>query len=211
MKAKKQINPKLMLILSTLLVGLIGLGILGGYTYASFTDKDSQENNFAASGLKGSITEEFTPPGTVEIGKSYSKKVTIKNEEKAPLFVRVLVQPEMTTSDGQVLLASNIGKEIQLDIGSDWLLGEDGFYYYKKVLNANETTQPLFTKVTLANNLDANYQNMKLTISIKSETVSAAGINFRDAYFHGTTPSQSNLKIIDSLYDSISTKTKGGN
>lgn len=211
MKAKKQINPKLMIILSTLLVGLIGLGILGGYTYASFTDKDSQENNFTVSGLKGAIVEEFTPPGTISAGQTYTKKVMIKNDEQAPLFVRVLVQPEMTSSDGQVLLASNIGKEIQLDIGSDWLLGEDGFYYYKKVLNSNETTQSLFTKVKLANNLDTNYQNMKLTINIKSETVSAAGLNFRDAYFHGTTPSQSNLEIIDSLYNSISTKIKGGN
>ncbi len=207
MKLHNQKN-KMILIASSLFILLMGIGIFGGYTYASFTDKDSRDNGFVATGLKGTIKEDFPKPGTVELGKTYTKEVTIKNEEHAPFFVRVLVLPEMTSQEG-ILLPSNLGQELVVDIGNDWQLGEDGFYYYKKVVDYNETTTPLFTKVKIPTSLADTYNNANLTINVKSETVSAAGTNYRDAYFHGVTPTETDLNALDTLYNSLS--IKGGN
>lgn len=197
----KKINVVLSISFLAIFLGIIGLN----YVYASLTDEDQATNDFQIGDVKGNITEKFDPPKKetpIKPGDTYTKEVKVSNTSNLPFFVRVLVTPEIQTNEG-VLLASEIGKELRINLGNDWLLGEDGYYYYlKEVLHGSDTSQ-LFTTVTLADNLGKEYENASMSITIKSETVISSGDNYRSAYFEGSTPSTTNLAQIDEVYQKI--------
>lgn len=197
----KKINVVLSISFLTILLGIVGLN----YVYASLTDKDQATNDFQIGEVKGNITEKFDPPTKetpIKPGDTYPKEVKVSNTSSLPFFVRVLVTPEIQTSEG-VLLASKIGKELSIDLGDDWLLGEDGYYYYLKEVLPGSDTSLLFTTVTLADNLGAEYGDASMSITIKSETVIASGDNYRSVYFGGSIPSTENLAQIDEVYQKI--------
>lgn len=205
MKKKiKKYRRKRTVLMSTLVVLLLALGIGSlTYVYASLTDKDHVINSFGLSDLTGTIQEEFEPPTSTnpaKPGSTYKKEVTIKNQSSAPFFVRVLLTPEIQTTDG-TLLEANIGKELTLDIQSKWLLGEDGYYYYlDKVVK--ETT-PLFTSVTLSKTLDEKYKEASMSIQVKSETVSSAKFIYRQAWWNDRTLNEPNLMTIDTTLKNL--------
>lgn len=169
--------------------------------YAALTAEDDLTNDFTMSNLSGKIEEEFTPPSKenpMKPGKDYPKEVKINNQTKTPMFVRVLVTPEIQTATG-VLLPSNFGKELIINLGSKWLLGEDGYYYYLGKLASTQTTEALFTKVTLSDDVSDSYNDAEMSIHIKSETIIAKGNQYRDAWWLGETPIETNLSKIDIL------------
>lgn len=191
----KKINVVLSLVFLTAVIGLISLN----YVYAALTDKDQAANDFQIGEVKGTITEKFDPPTEdqpIKPGDTYPKEVKVSNASNLPFFVRVLVTPEIQSIDG-MLLASNIGTEITVDLGNDWLLGEDGFYYYLKEVLPGSNTSPLFTTVTIANNLGTDYDGATMSIAIKSETVTSSGDNYRGAWWQGTLPTNPNLVKVD--------------
>ena len=56
---------------------------------------------------------------------------------------------------------------------TNWI-EKDGWYYCKDKLPAGETTAPLFTTVTMQEDIDNNWQNGKLTIAVTLHAVQAA-------------------------------------
>lgn len=194
-------------LLSALLLVLLAIGIMGiKSVYASLTAKEHVTNDFAMSDLSGTIDEEFTPPSKedpMSPGKTYPKKVAITNSSDTPLFVRILVTPEIESAEG-VLLSSTIGEVLTIDLGKDWLLGEDGYYYYLGKVEPKATTEPLFTKVTLSNAVDSSYDGATMAIHIKSETIIAKANHYRDAWWQSAVPTEENLKIIDVALQTLS-------
>ena len=76
---------------------------------------------------------------------------------------------ETTATDEQVESA------IHLNLNShEWILGEDGFYYYKEPLKNNEITSHLFTTVRFDGNMGNEYQNSTLTINVFAQAVQTA-------------------------------------
>ncbi|WP_207696418.1 hypothetical protein DOK67_0000796 [Enterococcus sp. DIV0212c] len=182
------------------------LGIWGTRTvYAALTATDQVTNDFQVNNLSGTIKESFVPP-TVEDpmtpGRTYPKEVTVTNPSGTSFFVRVLVTPEIQSADG-ILLAGNIGKELTIDLGKDWLLGEDGYYYYLGKVEKDQTTSPLFTQVTLVDNLDEAYNGASMQIHIKSETIITGKQQYRDAWWNGKVPTASELLKIDTKLQSL--------
>lgn len=210
-KSHKNSSKKVTLLFSVALI-MILLGIVGlNYAYASLTAKDQKMNEFQLGEVKGNVTEKFTPPSPdtpVKPGDTYSKEVTITNDSTLPFFVRVLITPEIQSAEG-VLLASNIGSDLTIDLGSDWLVGEDGYYYYLKEVLPNTATSNLFTKVSLASNLSSDYDQATMAISIKSETVTSVGENYRTAWWQGDIPKDTNLTKIDTTLQAINAKGGG--
>lgn len=209
MKRKYKQSYKKKTFLFTISLALLIIGIFGvNYVYASLTANDQKVNDFQLGEVKGNLTEKFTPPSSetpIKPGDTYPKEVSVTNDSNLPFFVRVLVTPEIQSAAG-VLLASNIGSTLTIDLGNDWILGEDGYYYYLKEVLPNTTTSDLFTKVTLASNLSSDYDQAKMVINIKSETVTSVGTNYRTAWWQGKSPSDTNLRKVDNTLQSISVK-----
>lgn len=197
-------SRKMNWLLGTMLVFLLAIGG-GAYVYASLSGTDQLSNDFQLSDLPGSIEEEYTPPtkeDPMTPGRTYPKKVTVTNPSTTPFFVRILVTPEILSADG-VLLAGTIGKELTVDLGKEWVLGEDGYYYYLGKVEKNQTTSALFTQVTLSKEVGSDYEGASMEIYIKSETVIAKGIHYRDAWWLGKTPTENKLKQVDTILQGL--------
>lgn len=205
-KSKKFLtfNKRIILAAAVLLVSLVGIMGLR-FVYAALTDYDQKTNDFQIANLRGDITEKFTPPTKdkpIQPGDVYPKEVKVTNTSNAPFFVRVLVIPEVKSKDG-TLLPSEIGKDIMVDLDKNWVLGEDGFYYYLKKVSEKEETTPVFKTVKLVNTYEEDYEQADMQIALKSETVTSAGDNYRKAWWQGKTPTEKNLKIIDDTFQKI--------
>jgi len=179
---------------------LSGVLMIFGSTSAWFTSSDTRVNPFRTPDLPFlfEITEEFTPPGTVNPGQSVPKVVEVTNTGELPGFARLLVMAEIIGGDGTVL-PGNPGAEFSFtDLNeTDWKYGGDGYYYYLGKLAPGETSPALFTGVTLADGLGAEYENAGMKIEVKLEAVEVAKWKYRESWWQGATPSASPLSDVD--------------
>jgi len=185
MDVKKRIRRVLLRLhgqrpLVLLLAVLVGMTMALGSTYAWFTSSDEVRNQFGTSDLSFSfqVVEKFTNPGTVGPGQGVEKKVNVTNAGTQKGVVRVLALPEIMAQDGRILEAApgvtfaydGLNVTDGFDDGKLWADGGDGYYYYLGALECGETTmQPLFTGVTLASGLPAEYENAGMKIYVKAE------------------------------------------
>ena len=151
---------------------LAATAIVGG-TLAYFTDTDKADNVFTV----GNVDIELTEPGWEATGESeaqdmypgeaVAKDPTVTNKGANPAFVRVKVEwpdaPEMSYRTGYV-----DGK-----LGDNWVKGEDGYFYYSKILNPTEKTDALFDQVVLSadttNGYDGNYDIVVTAEAVQSQ------------------------------------------
>lgn len=198
---KKKLFVFIVTIILAILISVVGLN----YIYAAMIDNDEKTNDFEISDLSGIITEKFTPPTIdtpIKPGNTYHKEIDVTNPTKAPLFVRVLITPEIVSSEN-VLLSSEIGQVIIVEIGKDWMLGEDGYYYYLNQLNHNDTSSNLFNEIYLSKDLSDIYNNASMKIFVKSETIIVADNQYREAWWGGDIPTEGNLKKIEDRLSSL--------
>jgi hypothetical protein len=200
--SKKQLSLYL-----SLMITLIMLSFGVYQTHAALMDKDQKQNDFRIGNVETEIVEEFDPPAVFEPDTDYVKKAAVKNTGEQAIFVRVLALPMLTKkqSDGSVLLlpATTGGPTSVLTIDynlTDWLDGADGYFYYKKKLNKNETTTNLFTKVRMnAATITEEYAGANLTFELKAEGIGISPFAYRDAWWNGQQPTREPLTTIDDL------------
>lgn len=148
---------------------------------AYFTSTDIANNTFTVAENTIKITEDFPsgiipsspndeylpdendPDAPVEMPSdeiSLRKKVNVENTGPTPVAVRVNVT--FSTAD--------MKKVSELDINTeDWEEREDGYYYYKQVLDVGASTNPLFNKVIFSS--DATSAQLKdFSIYVYSES-----------------------------------------
>ncbi|MGX4686990.1 hypothetical protein JNUCC83_08815 [Vagococcus sp. JNUCC 83] len=196
-KAKKKIGVLL----------LFGVLIIGGMIVrGSHKSIDVKDNSLYVPSVHGKINEVFEPNKPIVIGgESQAKEININNDGNTNLFVRVMVFPEIMT-DSENLLASNIGKEVLVDLGTDWIDGKDGYYYYKKIVKPGNMSTNLFEKVKLSSDLDDNYIGSHLSMQVKAETITNATYVYRVVWWNGTktdVPIDNNLRNIDNYLSSL--------
>lgn len=193
----------MLIVLSLVLIFTIGTFLRD--VYAANKSIDEEVNNFRLSDLKGTIQEKFIPSKELKIDTPITKNVAIKNDQNQDMFIRVLVLPTIigTSSGGEelVLPTKFKGENAQIEIPFDatnWIDGEDGYYYYIRKLKKNETSSSLFKHVTIiSKNLDQQYLNAQVKIEIKLEGVNSTAYAYRDAWWQGTSPTQNPRKKID--------------
>lgn len=115
------------------------------------------------------ISEVFGEYSAFEGGKDYEKRVSVKNDGTVPCYVRVFAELE----------DPGTAEVISIDFNTDdWTeKQDDGFYYYRKVLQVSEETEPLFT--TLAVDEDVS----EFAMICYSESVQAEGVSdIREAF-----------------------------
>ncbi|OLS02179.1 TasA family protein [Tissierella creatinophila] len=160
-------NKKIMLGSAIMLAVLL----VAGGTMAWFTaQSDPVSNNFKAGTLKIELTDIFVAADAQNVnpGDQFNKEVSIKNTGTKRAMVRIKKDFKF---DGN----QNIGV-VNYALGENWILNNDGYYYYTKVLQPNESTTMLFKDKKIKFDgaaMDNSYQGAKLNITIKAEAIQA--------------------------------------
>ena len=173
------------------LVVLLGALIVGG-TSAYFTFSERARNYITTSGIAIELIEDTDQIGVdgravpfrnVEgamPGDKISKIPKVKNVDEGEAYVRMKVVASATLKNGET-------REIplsmfELDIRRIWH-HRDGYYYYQTPLASGETTLPLFTTVTIPQNVSDEYQGATFALDVTAEAVQTAnnGSNVMEA------------------------------
>jgi len=176
-----------------------------GSSYAWFTSVDNIENELYSREDKRHFSviavDDFPEPNKPRTpGNSIAKRVGAHNNGSRDAFVRIMVIPTITAADGTALPAA-FGTQITADFNkTDWIDGEDGYFYYKYILpkgistDTMPTPRNLFESVEIAEGLDKRYTGAELNIEVKVE---ACGINPADEYvnswWHGKIPANTTV------------------
>jgi hypothetical protein len=150
-----------------------------------------------------SIVEVFEPPVDPinPGGDPIEKRVSVTNNGDLPGFVRLLVLPTAVAADGHTVLPAHIGTEIIADLNtSTWTDGGDGYYYYRGVLPAKESTPELFTAISLTAGLDERYKGASLSIEVKCEAIGIKKWDYRVGWWGSSdAPTDTTLLTIDAI------------
>lgn len=151
--------------------------VAAGSTLAYFTAQDTAVNTISTGNLNIAINEyqdsqcgeiPYTDPTTpVMPGDCISKKVRIENTGSGSAYIRAKIDIAFDGDDQQELST----ELISLNIGDDWTLADDGYYYYKNIVDSGEETSNLFTTVCFDDDMGNDYQNKKLRINIDAEAI----------------------------------------
>ena len=162
---------------------VICLSLIAYSTTAYFTYEDTATNVITMGNIKIELQELAIPDSggepipfkdAIDIlpGTDVSKIVQVKNVGAHPAWIRVSVAKS-------ILLADGVNGEVDLslityDLNTQYWTEQDGYFYYKDILNPGETTKPLFTKVMFAPNMNNMYQQSKAIIKINAQATQVA-------------------------------------
>ncbi len=176
-------------------IGIISILVVAT-SFAYWSSTLNHKNELHADSIKGEIQETFDknskPYGTVD------KLVYFKNDNSANAFLRVVDVEYWSSVNGDetTLLPNKVkGTEVATknwtpDFSNTnlWEKGSDGWYYYKRILRPNESTDPILSSVTFpeytgdhSNYKDADYHlyfRMELLQASSSEyTLNSSEVN----------------------------------
>lgn len=172
-------------------------------SYAALSDSDQKQNQLRIGDVRTEIEETFEAPQMVELDTAYTKKITVRNIGEQPIFLRVLPVAKLyqKQTDGTILLLPSTNETLSIDYNdTDWINGEDGYYYYKSAVKPSEGTTTLFTtvKINKTTSLKTN-EGLHLTFEIKAEGISITKYAYRDAWWQTVTPDKEPLAKIDQI------------
>lgn len=163
------------ILVCALIIGVLAVSALG--TLAYFTSEDTATNVVTAGNIKIELNERELSDGQAETvpfedkinvvpDTAVSKIVTVKNTGNHPAYIRISV-------DKQIILPDGIEGEadfslMETDFNTECWTEKDGYWYYNKSLEAGEETEPLFTGVTFAKDMDNIYQNSTAKLTVKA-------------------------------------------
>ena len=169
------------------LVLLLAFGAVYG-TVAYFTTQGTATNVITAGNLSAEIHEyadlEMTKPFVdltgVMPGDAAIKVVTVENTGNSDAWVRLSVSkdyelaPARAAVRGADEVASREIELVHMDINSEYWTEQDGFYYYNEILEPGQTSEPLFTSITLDVTLGNVWQGAKFFIDVHMDAVQVA-------------------------------------
>ena len=168
MKLTKKKTIFLAVILSLICIGSI----------AAYMTSAAKIDNILTVGYNDiDIVEKFDPPPELRPGVEFTKTVSVSNTGPVDCYVRVL----------SLFSNSDMGDHCTIDYNEkDWAYNEtDQYWYYKKPLPAGETTTPLFTKIKLDDDINANdIKDFDVMIYAESYQANGEFDNYQDAWKH---------------------------
>ena len=136
-------------ITALLLIAVVGI------TFAYFQSTGTFANVFQTGKYRLVTTEVFESPDNWKPGETIEKTITTKNEGTIPAAVRVSYTEEWFDSEEHDITNSiDEGSAIINFANTDEWIEENGYYYYKYILEPNETTSSFISSVTLNEDLD---------------------------------------------------------
>ena len=148
------------------------LSILAYSTTAYFTYEETATNVIAMGNIRIELQEEENgvakpfEDATIEVlpGIEVDKVVQVQNVGENAAWIRISVEKSIRLAEG-VQGEADLSL-IGYDLNTEYWIEQDGYFYYKEALKAGETTQPLFTQVNFAENMDNSYQESIATIKV---------------------------------------------
>lgn len=143
---------------------------------AYFIAADWAENELTVGNVETVVTEEFKPPEELQAGESFKKDVKITNSDSCTCYVRVkLIFTDQYMADHCKLDYNTTAFEY---------CQKDGYWYYKEILGTNESTESLFTTVTLEEGINRADIN-DFDLQVYAESYQAGNfLNYKDAWEH---------------------------
>lgn len=151
-----------------------------GLAHSAWSVTGKTVNFLTMASYKNQIEEEYEIPGSVNPGEEIRKVVHVSNTGTVDTLVRIQLQKAfgIRRKDGTFAEDKSLDPEMIL-IECDrkyWEKKADGYYYYREVLKAGETTKkPLFTSYRLSEKAGNAYQGKDAQILVTMESVQAEG------------------------------------
>lgn len=150
-------------------------------TSAYFTHEQTATNVITSGSIKVELQEwSDTGSGLVPFedvegvmpGTEVSKIVQVKNIGGQAAWIRV-------SADKTIQLAEGVDGEVDIslisyDLNTAFWTEKNGFYYYNTILQPNEVTEPLFTKIIFSATMSNMYQNSKAVIDVAAQATQVA-------------------------------------
>ena len=130
-----------------------------GGTIAYYTSSDTFENTFNSGTYDIETQENFVSPDNWTPGTTTPKTVIATNKGTTPAAVRIKLTPSWVDANGDPLPLkdgnNNDAAIINFSNNYDrkWIY-QDGYYYYKRALNENQSTTSLLKSVTFNPNFE---------------------------------------------------------
>lgn len=166
-----------------LAVGLM-VGVVGG-SLAWFTDTDKVTNSFSTAGennegdKNGIIIDEIwnaEEAKNILPGTTVNKDVRVKNHATYDQLIRVKFTV-LDKSTGKKLDLSKVKLNFVANKGENWIektTDETTWYYYNKVVGADQFTEYLLDSVKLLGTAGEEYKNGAFDVVVDAEGVQAA-------------------------------------
>jgi predicted ribosomally synthesized peptide with SipW-like signal peptide len=168
------------------------LSILAYGTLAYFTTEDTAHNVITSGDIDIELLEwadevkttPFPENGVSGVmpGNQETKIVEVKNSGSNAAYIRVKVEKEILLPEG--VEGEPNSDLIKMDFNETyWMLGDDGFYYYKAALKPDYVTEPLFASVSFDVSMGNIYQNSTASVDVIAYAVQVAnnGDDVKDA------------------------------
>jgi predicted ribosomally synthesized peptide with SipW-like signal peptide len=171
-------------------------------TLAWFSATDAKNNEFKTNfKFNVELVDEFEKPDTFEPDQLTDKKVSVLNSGDIDAFVRVMAFPvalkdktPLQVNDGVEVIFNNLDP-------TNWLNGDDGYYYYLGKLKPGEEAPALFDGVTIKikDEEKETYNGATFNVIVKSEGVDARKNEYRYSWWanRDNAPDNDPLKTID--------------
>jgi predicted ribosomally synthesized peptide with SipW-like signal peptide len=160
-----------------LVVALLATGLIGG-SLAYFTDTDEKENVFTVGNVGIVLTEpKWDNGGAAEArevypGEALAKDPTVTNDGANPCFVKVKVEGlDILQPEGMITYRTAYKDG---ELGANWKLHEDGYFYYEKVLQPGESTTPVFDQIVIPTTV-TNGNGVEKSVDVTAYAVQAQG------------------------------------
>lgn len=141
-----------------------------------FRNFDSKTNNFDVANIDVEIEEDFKPP-TDWNGSTHKKLVQVQNNSTGPALIRISIQKRWVDEKGNSWAGdlNFIKLNFSKHAGNLWVNGDDGYFYYNKILPKGEVTEAILDSVELniPKDLKERYIGKKVIVDVKSEAVQA--------------------------------------
>lgn len=174
-KAKSMRQNRLTVIMATsaiLLVSVVCVLVVRAYLTARSNEK---LNEFAPMTYTDTEIHEDTTQYTLSVASTIDKNAVVHNpagSQKKPVYVRVAVVCKVYDKDG-INVSTKYNCQPTFTLASDWTNGDDGYYYYNKVLLPGEDTSNLFASdITISNTADVPTDHT-IKIDVIADTVQA--------------------------------------
>lgn len=157
--------------------GILLCILLAETVFAYWEQMRDTVNVLTMACCKAEIVEKYREPSSVEPAGTVEKQVNVRNSGTADILVRVSVKKMFGSNvDGNFREDKSLdGEMIEIQFHSKyWQKGDDGWFYYKEVLKAGESTrEPLMDSYRLSQRAGNAYKGKEGHIVISMEAIQA--------------------------------------
>lgn len=165
-KVKRRHNPIAPLMLLALLCFVASLGAGIGGTYATITQ--AQKHSDIEPYFDAKLVQKYAPEGETAAypGFTCSRSAVAQNTGERACWVRMRLEKKWLERDssnkwvesGDTTLNTDY-IEVTLDDTTNWLDGEDGWYYYQPSIEPGQTSSSLLSSISISTQIGEEYND----------------------------------------------------